>query len=149
MEKYGLNNSATVRTWIESGYIPGANFQADFIPDEARPPYVRARAKKPGAIYVSIVKALIKGYRPIPDVYTTITEKEFYDIYMSSLVSSGIVIAKRDDSLGIVNYYPSEKAMMYVLNNDKEMLSQIKTSLEMVGNLIGNGADFVFEFFQK
>ena len=149
MEKYGLKNSATVRTWIESGFIPGADYEADFVPDEARPPYVRARAKKPGAIYVSIVRALINGFRPIPDRYPTITKEEFYDVYMASLISSGIAIAKKDDSLGITNYYPSEKAMKYVLENDKELLSQIKTSLETVGKVIGSGVDFVFEFFSN
>ena len=149
MEKYGLKNAATVRTWIESCFIPGADYEADFVPDEARPPYVRARAKKPGAIYVSIVRALINGFRPIPDMYPTITKEEFFEVYMESLISSGIVIAKNDESLGITNYYPSEKAKKYVFENDKEILSQIKTSLETVGKVVGSGADFVFEFFSN
>ena len=39
--------------------------------------------------------------------------------------------------------------MKYVLENDKELLSQIKTSLETVGKVIGGGVDFVFEFFSN
>ena len=93
MEKYNLKNSATVKGWIDKGYIPGASFENNFIPDEARPPYTKSRSKKPGSIYVSIVRALINGYRPIPQCYKTITEKEFYDVYMASLIAGGLVIA--------------------------------------------------------
>ena len=133
MEKYNLKNSATVKGWIDKGYIPGASFENNFIPDEARPPYTKSRSKKPGSIYVSIVRALINGYRPIPQCYKTITEKEFYDVYMASLIAGGLVIAVEDTSLNIINYYPSEKALEYVQKNDKEMLSIVISILKGLG----------------
>ena len=136
MEKYNLKNSATVKGWIDKGYIPGASFENNFIPDEARPPYTKSRSKKPGSIYVSIVRALINGYRPIPQCYKTITEKEFYDVYMASLIAGGLVIAVEDTSLHIVNYYPSEKALEYVQKNDKELLSVLKSILGGIGAII-------------
>ena len=136
MEKYHLKNSATVRSWIEKGYIPGASFEESFIPDEAKPPYTKSRAQKPSSIYVSIVRALINGYRPIPQSYKTITEKEFYDVYMASLISSDLVIAVEDRELNLINYYPSERAMEYVQKNDKELLSFLKLCFETVGKLI-------------
>ena len=136
LEKYNLKNSATVKGWIDKGYIPGASFENNFIPDEARPPYTKSRSKKPGSIYVSIVRALINGYRPIPQCYKTITEKEFYDVYMASLIAGGLVIAVEDTSLNIINYYPSEKALEYVQKNDKELLSVLKSILGGIGAII-------------
>ena len=136
MEKYNLKNSATVKGWIDKGYIPGASFENNFIPDEARPPYTKSRSKKPGSIYVSIVRALINGYRPIPQCYKTITEKEFYDVYIASLIAGGLVIAVEDSSLNIINYYPSEKALEYVQKNDKELLSVLKSILGGIGAII-------------
>ena len=136
MEKYNLKNSATVKGWIDKGYIPGASFENNFIPDEARPPYTKSRSKKPGSIYVSIVRALINGYRPIPQCYKTITEKEFYDVYMASLIAGGLVIAVEDTSHNIINYYPSEKALEYVQKNDKELLSLLKSVLSGIGAII-------------
>ena len=136
LEKYNLKNSATVKGWIDKGYIPGASFENNFIPDEARPPYTKSRSKKPGSIYVSIVRALINGFRPIPQCYKTITEKEFYDVYMASLIAGGLVIAVEDTSLNIINYYPSEKALEYVQKNDKELLSLLKSVLSGIGAII-------------
>lgn len=136
MEKYNLKNSATVKGWIDKGYIPGASFENNFIPDEARPPYTKSRSKKPGSIYVSIVRALINGYRPIPQCYKTITEKEFFDVYIASLIAGGLVIAVEDTSLNIINYYPSEKALEYVQKNDKELLSLLKSVLSGIGAII-------------
>ena len=136
MEKYNLKNSATVKGWIDKGYIPGASFENNFIPDEAKPPYTKSHPKKPGSIYISIVRALINGYRPIPQCYKTITEKEFYDVYMASLIAGGLVIAVEDTSLHIINYYPSEKALEYVQKNDKELLSLLKSILGGFGVII-------------
>ena len=136
MEKYNLKNSATVKGWIDKGYIPGASFENNFIPDEAKPPYTKSHPKKPGSIYISIVRALIYGYRPIPQCYKTITEKEFYDVYMASLIAGGLVIAVEDTSHNIINYYPSEKALEYVQKNDKELLSLLKSILGAFGVII-------------
>ena len=136
MEKYNLKNSATVKGRIDKGYIPGASFENNFIPDEAKPPYTKSHPKKPGSIYISIVRALIYGYRPIPQCYKTITEKEFYDVYMASLIAGGLVIAVEDTSLNIINYYPSEKALEYVQKNDKELLSLLKSILGGIGAII-------------
>ena len=136
MEKYNLKNSATVKGWIDKGYIPGASFENNFIPDEAKPPYTKSHPKKPGSIYISIVRALIYGYRPIPQCYKTITEKEFYDVYMESLIAGGLVIAVEDTLLNIINYYPSEKALEYVKKNDKELLSLLKSVLSGIGTII-------------
>jgi hypothetical protein len=79
---------------------------------------------------------LINGYRPIPQCYKTITEKEFYDVYMASLIAGGLVIAVEDTSLNIINYYPSEKALEYVQKNDKELLSVLKSILGGIGAII-------------
>ncbi len=47
MEKYNLKNSATVKGWIDKGYITGAGFENSFIPDEVKPLYTKSHPKKP------------------------------------------------------------------------------------------------------
>lgn len=36
----------TVIKWINNGYIPGASVENNYVPDSARKPYTKARAKK-------------------------------------------------------------------------------------------------------
>ncbi len=62
-----------------------------------------------------------------------ITEKEFYDVYMASLISSGFAIAEKDESLNIINFYASEKAFKYVQKNDIELLSLLISFLGEIG----------------
>lgn len=37
----------TVIKWINNGYIPGASVENNYVPDSARKPYTKARAKEP------------------------------------------------------------------------------------------------------
>lgn len=132
MTTFKLKNSATVRSWIENGYIPGADYEADFIPDNSRPPYTKARAEKPSAIYVSIVKGLIEGYRPIPAFYKTITPDVFYSVYMANLIECGYVIENKDSSLGVSFYFPSAKAQKYVLENENVLKKNILDDIQLL-----------------
>ena len=66
---YGLKRKDTFISWIKNGLIQCANLEKDYVPDSARPPYTKARAKKAGAIYVSIVKASCNRQHVLPKLY--------------------------------------------------------------------------------
>ena len=146
MTKFNLKNSATVRNWIEKGYIPGADYEANFIPDRSLPPFTNARAKKPGAIYVSIIKGLLDGFRPIPEMYPTINREEFYNVYLRALIRSGYVLETQDESISVTFYYPSEKAQQYYYENERNLIKRLISDFKTIGIVIGNGRDFIFRF---
>ena len=59
----------TVEKWIKKGLIPKANLRKDYIPDSARPPYTKARAKNSNAIYYSMVDASYKRRQPLKTLF--------------------------------------------------------------------------------
>ncbi len=90
--------------WLEEGFIPGSYFdeenQSWVIPDSARLPYTKARAKAKHSIYQSIVKAVIKHKHVFPKLYN-ITQQEF-DSYIRVLVNAGYINLRVEDN---VTYY--------------------------------------------
>lgn len=88
------------RKWIRCGYIPEANIENDYIPDSARVPYTKARAKTADAIYVSIVKASRNRMHVVPQIYG-LTQAEF-DGYIRRLEDAGLIVLRVTDN---VTYY--------------------------------------------
>lgn len=100
MENYGLKNKKTVVDWISKGYIPGANLEKNYVPDSARPPYTRARAKNAGSIYMSIVDASYKRRQVFPALYRLCDEE--FESYIENLVQAGLIIKRITD--GVIYY---------------------------------------------
>lgn len=90
-------NKRTVVKWIKEGYIPGADLAANYIPDSARPPYTKARAKNAKAVYSSMVKACQKRQHIFPDLYK-MCEEEFYG-YIDRLVDAGYIVKRTTDGV--------------------------------------------------
>ena len=97
MENYGIKRKKTVIDWILENLIPGANLEEDFIPDSARPPYTKARAKNAKAIYYSIVVASSKRYHVFPRLYG-ICEEEFNG-YIDRLVAANLIAIRITDDI--------------------------------------------------
>ena len=93
MNLFDLKNESTVIKWIKDGYIPGAYINEEsneyFIPDLARPPYTKARAKTTNAIYKSIVKACINREGVCAKLYK-LNEVEF-QVYIKDLADAGYI----------------------------------------------------------
>ena len=91
---------STVKKWIHLGYIPGANIDTDFIPDSARVPYTKTRAKTAKAIYSSIIKASANFMHVVHSLYG-ISPDEF-DGYIRRLEQEGLIERRVTDN---VTYY--------------------------------------------
>ena len=96
-----INHVSTkaVHNWISKGYIPGAT--DTFVPNSARPPYTKARAKKGESIIKSILTACNDRYGICASLYG-ISNAEF-DAYMQSLMDSGYITQFEDDGLTYYN----------------------------------------------
>jgi hypothetical protein len=115
--RYDIKDLNTIHEWRHKGYIPGAKCIHDvwIIPDLARPPYTKARAKTTTAIYVSIVKACENRKSVFPALYK-LDEREF-QIYINNLKAMGLLSIVKEDG---VNYYFSKPiARDYLLNENK------------------------------
>ena len=99
---YGIKQKKTVIKWISGNLIPGADLLNDYIPDSARPPYTKARAKDANAIYCSIVKAACERRHVLPQLYK-ICAAEF-DGYINRLVEAKLIVARVTDN---ITYYDS------------------------------------------
>ena len=88
MNKYHQSKK-TVNLWISNGYIPGANLEADYIPDSARMPYTAARAKTANGIYKSIINASKSLKHVVPELYKI--HKDEFDGYIRRLSQSGYI----------------------------------------------------------
>ena len=91
---------STVKKWIKKGWIPGASIEKNYVPDSARVPYTAARAKKPKAVYASMVKACLAQQHIMPELYH-ISQEEF-DGYVCELVNKGLLRKRITD--GIIYY---------------------------------------------
>lgn len=95
-----------VKGWIDRGLIPKADISADYVPDSAREPYTKARAKTSDAIYESIVNAARNRRHVLPALYG-IGQDEFNG-YVDRLIESGLIFARESD--GVVYYDATPKA---------------------------------------
>ena len=103
IETFASNNKRkrkTVEKWIKSGLVPNADIENDYVPDSARQPYTRARAKNTDTIYVSMVKASFYRKHILPVLYN-ICEDEFNG-YVERLVHAGCLEKRISDG---VTYY--------------------------------------------
>lgn len=101
MSNYGIKRRETVTNWIKNGLMPGANLQHNYIPDSARPPYTKARAKNTNAIYISLVKGAYNRRHIMPQLYNNMCEDEFNG-YIDRLVEAGLIVRRVSDG---ITYY--------------------------------------------
>ena len=103
IDKFAFNNRIkrkTVEDWIKKGLIPNADLEKNFVPDSARPPFTKARAKNVNSIYVSMVRASFERKHILPILYK-ICEDEFNG-YIERLVLAGCIEKRVSDG---VTYY--------------------------------------------
>ena len=100
MNNYGIKRKKTVIKWISKDLIPGADLTADYVPDSARPPYTKARAKDADSIYCSIVAASYNRYHVLPKIYK-ICDDEFNG-YINRLVEANLISIRVTDN---ITYY--------------------------------------------
>lgn len=128
MNLFDLKNESTVIKWIKDGYIPGAYINEEsneyFIPDLARPPYTKARAKTTNAIYKSIVKACINREGVCAKLYK-LNEVEF-QVYIKDLADAGYIRIELHNN---IEYY-------FATNKSNEFLKS-KEPQELVKSCIG------------
>ena len=112
----------TVRDWIAKGYIPGADESS--VPDFARRPYTKTRAKKGDAIIKSILTACNNKYGICADLYG-ISSAEF-NTYIQSLLKSGYINQSKDE--GLIYYNITADGANILRNwNKKDVLAIIQT----------------------
>lgn len=118
MDLFKLRNEDTVISWINKGYIPGtrkdAKTGAFIIPELARPPYTKARAKTSNSIYKSIVKACINRYGVCAKLYG-LTDTEF-QVYIQDLHNAGYIHIETRDN---IDYYFATSKSNEFLNSSK------------------------------
>ena len=100
MDNYGIRKKETVIKWIIEKLIPGADLESDYIPDSARPPYTKARAKDANSIYCSIVSASCKRYHVLPQLYKICTDE--FNGYINRLVEADLISIRVTDN---ITYY--------------------------------------------
>ena len=100
MINYNIKNKKKILNWISEDLIPGANIKNNYVPNSARPPYTKARAKNSQAIYHSIVLASSRRYHVLPKIYR-ICEDEFNG-YIKRLVEANLISVRVTDD---ITYY--------------------------------------------
>lgn len=130
-EKCGTKE-ATVVNWLEKGYVPGtAKVDGAFrIPQSARKPYTKNRAKTGSAILKSIIKACDLRLGICAAIYK-IPEAEFSG-YIDALVRSQLISAYQDE--GITYYNITDKGADWLKNQSrkKDWISLIGTGASVV-----------------
>lgn len=109
----------TVEKWIKDDLIPKADLEKDYIPESARPPYTKARAKNAKSIYVSMVKAAYNRKHILPVLYK-ICDDEFNG-YIERLVNAGCIVKRISDD---ITYYDATLQANEV--NQKFILNALK-----------------------
>lgn len=120
MLNYNIKSKNTVVSWINNELIPLANLAEDFVPDSARPPYTKARAKNAGAIYKSIINASYLRRHVMPKLYH-MSNDEFYS-YIERLSRAGLIEKNIRD--GITYYDATIDACNY---NQDYVLKLVRT----------------------
>lgn len=100
--KYRVKKKETVINWILEGYVPGSDLATNYIPNSARQPYTKARARNANSIYYSIVKATKNLYHVTAEIYK-LCEDEFNG-YINRLVEANLIVVRVTDG---VTYYDS------------------------------------------
>lgn len=84
----------TVVGWLDKQLVPGAHLLENthewYIPEDARPPYMKKKPKNGGtAMYRSIANAVSDGCAVFPELYNM--SKQKFDVYINRLISAGII----------------------------------------------------------
>jgi len=128
MESNDIKSEKLVNKWIINGLIPGVKTDAQtnetIIPDNARPPYTKARAKNSTAIYKSIVKACIERKAVFASLYK-ISQTEFTH-YVADLEDAGFIQSEVIDD--ITYYYATIKSDEFI--KSKTPLDLLKAAIE-------------------
>lgn len=119
---------STVISWVSKGLIPGA--YGEYVPDSARMPYTRARAKTGESIIKSILKACNAKMGICAGIYG-IAEEDF-NTYISGLISGGYIASYEADG---VQYYNITTAGISFLKNQQRIT--IKDIIPVVATLAG------------
>lgn len=118
----------TVQDWIAKGYIPGATDTS--IPDSARRPYTKARAKKGEAIIKSILTACSNRLGICAALYNiSIAE---YNAYIQSLLNSGHITQFEDEGLTYYNITATGACLLRNWNK-KDVLGAIQAGAAVAG----------------
>lgn len=128
MESNDIKSKQTVNKWIINGLIPGVKTDSQtneiIIPDNARPPYTKARAQNSTAIYKSIVKACIERKAVFASLYK-ISQTEFTH-YVAELEDAGFIHSEVIDD--ITYYYATIKSDEFI--KSKTPLDLLQTCLK-------------------
>lgn len=132
MKLYSIKREKTVNQWIINGLIPGVRTKPQtneiIIPDNARPPYTKARAKSSTAIYKSIVNACIERIHVCASLYK-ISSNEF-NHYINDLENAGFIKSEVIDD--ITYYYATIKSDEFAKSKSPIALLQecLKVTIE-------------------
>lgn len=118
MSNNNIKKRQTVIGWIEKGYIPRAEIDKNFIPDSARVPYTKARARTAKGIYNSIVQATNKREHVMAKLYN-LSEDEFNG-YIERLIAADLIVKRVND--GITYYDATLQGASY---NENQILNAV------------------------
>ena len=123
----------TVQDWIAKGYIPGATETS--VPDSARRPYTKTRAKKGEAIIKSILTACDNELGTCAALYSI--SPASYDAYIQSLLDSGYIIQFEDEGLTYYNITASGADLLRNWNKNKnDVLGAIQAGAAVAGVIV-------------
>lgn len=118
----------TVQDWIVKGYIPGATDAS--VPDSARRPNTKARAKKGEAIIKSILTACSKELGICAALYNI--SPASYNAYIQSLLDSGHITRFEDEGLTYYNITATGADLLRNWNK-KDVLGAIQAGSAFAG----------------
>ena len=121
----------TVISWVSKGFIPGAH--DDYVPDSARKPYTRARAKTGDSIIKSILKACNVQMCVCAGLYG-ISEVDF-NTYITGLIDKGFIAAFEAD--GVQYYNITARGVDYLDNKKPIRIKDIIPALVTIAAAAG------------
>ena len=117
MKNYNIKKKETVVKWISDQLIPGASLSKDYVPNSARPPYTKARAKTADSIYYSIIKGTRNRLHVLPQIYKICPEE--FNTYIEQLEKAELIVRRITDD---ITYYD---LTMKAMNCTKKMVLDI------------------------
>lgn len=132
ISKVGVKEK-TVDKWLNAELIPGAFRDKNgewFIPNSAKAPYVKARAKAKESIFISIVSASHQGFHVIPKLYGK-TDTEFLG-YINQLVAAGLITLRTEDGITYYDETIASKNFLDVNSKTRSIRIFILDSIERV-----------------
>lgn len=130
VSKYG-KAERTVVGWLNKRLVPGAYILADtqewYIPEDARPPYMKKKPKNGGdAMYKSIANAVSEGCAVFPELYNM--TKQRFDVYINQLIAAGIITSYIAE--GITYYETTFETAKFAKMPNKAAMEIMKQFIE-------------------